>query len=203
MKRLVVYALYLVTWPLTIPSIIGYRCFHSEEIFSFCSKSISLVPGLLGQYLRSSFYHQTLNSCEFDLAIGFCSYFAHPNVNVGRKVGTGSFTIIGTVDIGNNVLIASRVSLLSGKYQHDLSDRSGPGENPDSNLTRIRIGSNSWIGESSVVMADVGNNCVVSAGSVVTKPMPDDSTAIGNPARFLRADFFKKKVAEDDRSDPE
>jgi acetyltransferase-like isoleucine patch superfamily enzyme len=36
-------------------------------------------------------------------------------------------------------------------------------------------------------MADVGANCIVSAGSVVTKPMPAGMTAIGNPARFLKA----------------
>ncbi len=202
-KRIIVNALHLITWPLTIPSLIGYKIFHSEEIFSFCSKAISLIPGLFGQYIRASFYCQTLNCCAYDLAIGFCSYFAHPNVNVGRKVGTGSFTIIGTVDIGSNVLIASRVSLLSGKYQHDLADKTDIGSPPDSNLTRISIGSNSWIGENSVIMADVGNNCIVSAGSVVTKPMPDDVTAIGNPARFLRADFFQKKAKDNDRSNPE
>ena len=118
-KRIIVNILHLVTWPLSIPSLIGYRLFHSEEIFSFCSKAISFIPGLLGQYLRTSFYRITLDRCSYDLAIGFCSYFAQPNTTAGRKVGAGSFSIIGMSNIGDNVLISSRVSVLSGKYQHE------------------------------------------------------------------------------------
>jgi acetyltransferase-like isoleucine patch superfamily enzyme len=49
-------------------------------------------------------------------------------------------------------------------------------------FTRIRIGRNAWIGNSAVVMADVGDNGVIGAGSVVVKPIPADSVAVGNPA---------------------
>ena len=48
---------------------------------------------------------------------------------------------------------------------------------------RVTIGADSWIGNRSVVMADVGRRCVVGAGSVVTKALPDGSLAVGAPAR--------------------
>jgi maltose O-acetyltransferase len=35
-------------------------------------------------------------------------------------------------------------------------------------------------------MADVGRRCVIGAGSVVTQPIPDDSVAVGSPAKVVR-----------------
>ena len=183
-KRLIVWVMYLVVWPFGIASAVTYQLFATEEVFSLCAKLLSLVPSKFGQYLRAAFYKMTLERSHYDLAVGFCSYFAHPTARVERGVGTGSFTIVGTADIGRNVLISSRVSILSGKYQHvDRSAADSARRHPL--YTRVRIGEGSWLGESSIIMADVGKHCVVSAGSVVTKTMPDGMTAIGNPARFL------------------
>ena len=51
-----------------------------------------------------------------------------------------------------------------------------------------KTGDNVWIGGSSSVMPGVtiGNNVVIGAGSVVTKDIPDNSIAVGNPCRVLR-----------------
>jgi maltose O-acetyltransferase len=46
-----------------------------------------------------------------------------------------------------------------------------------------------WLGAGCIVMADVGENSIVGAGSVVTKPIPPNSVAVGNPARVLRKTF--------------
>jgi acetyltransferase-like isoleucine patch superfamily enzyme len=43
------------------------------------------------------------------------------------------------------------------------------------------------VGSASVVLADVGRECVIGAGSVVTKPVPDYSVAAGVPARVLKS----------------
>ena len=50
---------------------------------------------------------------------------------------------------------------------------------------RITIGADSWIGERSTVLADVGMHCVVGAGSVVTRPVPDYAIAVGVPAKVI------------------
>jgi virginiamycin A acetyltransferase len=49
----------------------------------------------------------------------------------------------------------------------------------------VTIGAGSWIGSGAIVLADVGRNCVIGAGSVVTKPIPDNVVAVGNPARVI------------------
>jgi acetyltransferase-like isoleucine patch superfamily enzyme len=51
---------------------------------------------------------------------------------------------------------------------------------------RVRIGAGSWIGSHAVVLADVGRDAIVAAGSVVTRPIPDRVIAAGAPARVVR-----------------
>lgn len=52
----------------------------------------------------------------------------------------------------------------------------------------VRIGRNCWIGAGAVIVPGVtiGDNVVVGAGSVVTKDLPDNVVAVGNPCRVLR-----------------
>jgi acetyltransferase-like isoleucine patch superfamily enzyme len=91
--------------------------------------------------------------------------------------------MLGDVTIEDDVLIGSHVSIINGRRQHgidrlDIPVREQPGEYP-----RVVIGMDSWIGDRAVVTADVGKHCVVGAGAVVTKPVPDYAIAVGNPAR--------------------
>ena len=59
----------------------------------------------------------------------------------------------------------------------------------------VRIGRNCWIGAGAVILPGVtiGDNVVIGAGSVVTKAIPDNVVAVGNPCRVLR------EVGEHDR----
>jgi acetyltransferase-like isoleucine patch superfamily enzyme len=50
----------------------------------------------------------------------------------------------------------------------------------------VRIGAGTWIGSGSVILADVGRNSIIGAGSVVTRPIPDEVVAAGTPARVIR-----------------
>jgi len=185
LKCLIVYGLYVLVWPLGVPSRLAYQFFGSEAVFEFSAKLLCLLPGKVGQYLRAAFYKMTLAGSHCDLMVGFGSFFAHPTARVGRKVGMGSFTIIGTAVIGDGVMIGSRVSVLSGKYQHgSFLPGASPGQ--AARFETVTIGAGTWIGEGAIVMASLGRHCMVSAGSVVTKPAPDRVVAVGNPARFLK-----------------
>jgi maltose O-acetyltransferase len=52
----------------------------------------------------------------------------------------------------------------------------------------VTIGDDCWIGGNTVICPGVtiGNRCVIGAGAVVTKDIPDDSLAVGNPAKVIR-----------------
>jgi len=185
-KRIIVYGMYLLVWPFGLLSHLTYKWFGNEAVFDFSAKLLSLAPGKIGQYIRAAFYKMTLTECHYDLMVGFGSFFAHPTARAGRRVGMGSFTIVGTAVLGDGVLIGSRVSVLSGKYQHGGFLR-GVTRSGEGRFETVTIGAGSWIGEGAIVMASLGQHCMVSAGSVVTKPAPDRVLAVGNPARFLKS----------------
>ncbi len=52
----------------------------------------------------------------------------------------------------------------------------------------VKIGNNVWIGSHVIILPGVtiGNNCVIGAGSVVNKSIPDNSTAVGVPAKVVK-----------------
>jgi virginiamycin A acetyltransferase len=180
LKRTIVYALHLLTWPAGLSARWAHAA-GSEGLFDFWAKLLSLVPGAPGQYLRTSYYVQTLTRCPCDLSVAFGSFFSHPEARIGRSVVIGSYSIIGQVELEDDVMIASHVSILSGKYQHGQPLRG----DDTASFTPVTIGAGSWLGQGSIVMASLGRKCVVSAGSVVTRPAPEGSIAVGNPARFL------------------
>lgn len=187
LKVVVVMALNLITWPAWGLALADRWLFRSERAFDFFAKFLSLFPGRTGQYLRTSFYVRTLAHCPYDLMVGFGSFFSHPTAEVGRQVSIASFSIIGTGTLEDGVMISSRVSVLSGKHHHG-DGATGPGAERRVRYERVTIGRGTWIGEGAVIMADVGERCIISAGSVVTKVVPPHTTAIGNPARFVKRD---------------
>lgn len=116
-----------------------------------------------------------------DVIIGFGSFFSQSSAKIGNNVSIGAYCILGNVRIEDNVLIASRVSIPSGKYQHESPLLAK--NNDNTAYTRITIGHGTWIGEGAIIIADVGKNCIIGSGSVVTRSIPDNTIAVGNPAR--------------------
>lgn len=109
------------------------------------------------------------------------------NIEVGENFGANyGLTIldVGKVTIGDNVLIAPNVSIYTaGHPVHPASRNSGYEYG-----IPITIGNNVWIGGSAVILPGVtiGDNVVIGAGSVVTKDIPDNMIAAGNPCKIIR-----------------
>lgn len=157
-----------------------------ERAWPFCSQSMSLLPGLFGVTIRRAIGKLVFASCERDCHIGFGTLFSHTTVRIGRSAYIGPYCSIGDVVIADDVLIGANVSIINGSEQHgfarlDVPIREQPGKWPT-----ITVGCDSWIGDRSIVMADIGKHCVVGAGSVVTKSVPDFAVVAGNPAKLIR-----------------
>lgn len=105
----------------------------------------------------------------------------------GIVIGHNSFINFGctildgaTVTIGNDVKIGPGCQLLTPQHPLDYLQRRGTCETSHP----IVIGDDTWLGGGVIVCPGVtiGKRCVIAAGSVVIRDVPDDSMAAGNPA---------------------
>ncbi len=170
----------LLLAPLWLPVLVERRLIR-ERWFAGSSELLSLMPGKLGVFLRRSFYRMTLDRCGIDVHIGFGTTLAHTNVRVGSGVYIGNRCTLGMCVLEDHVTIGSNVDLLSGRRQHHFDDAT-PVQLQGGSFTSVRVGRNAWIGNSAVIMADIGDAAVIGAGAVVVQGIPARAVAAGNPA---------------------
>lgn len=175
----------LLTAPFVLAFLVTARLAPSraDGAFQGYSQLFSLLPGLSGEFLRRAFYRRTVTRCASDVSIGFGTIFATREATLGSGVYIGAHGNIGHVDIGDDVLIGSNVTILSGSQQHHFERLDIPIRHQGGTNSRVSIGCDAWIGNGAIVMRDVGEQAIVAAGAVVTKPVPPRSIVGGNPAR--------------------
>jgi virginiamycin A acetyltransferase len=150
------------------------------------SQTLSLVPGLVGVYLRRAFLMQVLDQCHRSATIEFGTLFSQCGARVEENVYVGPRCHLGLVHLRRDTLIGPAVHIPSGARTHGTGDPSTPIREQAHQRTVVTIGPAAWVGSNAVVMADVGEGTVVGAGAVVTKPLPDFVIAAGVPARVVR-----------------
>jgi acetyltransferase-like isoleucine patch superfamily enzyme len=174
------------TAPLWLVSRLEIRFSRYDSFFLGCSELLSMIPGVPGIYVRRGFYKMALDQCPSDCHVGFGTILAHPQVRIGSRVYIGLGCMLGKVVVDDDVTIGDNVDVLSGRRQHHFDNIDAPIQAQGGTFIQVRIGKNSWIGNRSIIMDNVGCNCIIGAGSVVTKPIPDNGVAYGNPATVKR-----------------
>ena len=105
----------------------------------------------------------------------------------GVKIGDNC-SIYGSIDNGHEFLVSmgNNVTLASGSrlLTHDGSTKRILGY---SKVGRIDIGNDVFIGAASIILPNIriGDKVIIGAGSVVTRDIPSNSVAVGNPARVI------------------
>jgi galactoside O-acetyltransferase len=132
------------------------------EIFNF--SNVKIGSHCLVQdhtYIRAGFqgYIVIGNYCAIN---SFVKIFGHGGVEIGDHTQLGPGCLVTTT---------------SHNYREDL----------EAEFKKVTIGRLVWIGAYSIILPGVtiGDNSVIGAGSIVTKDIPTNSIAVGNPARVI------------------
>lgn len=127
----------------------------------------------------------------------------NPKIVIKSDVHINDYVHIGAtnyVEIGNNVLIASRVFISDHNHgSYSGENQSDPNTTPKKRtLTKnsvVVIGDNVWIGDGVTILPDVkiGDGAIIGANSVVTSDVEEYSIAVGIPARIIKKFCFRNK----------
>ena len=95
-------------------------------------------------------------------------------------------TIIGPVCIGNHVNLAQDITVTA--LNHNFEDKTKRIDEQGITTKPVIIGDDVWIGANAVILPGVtiGKHCVVAAGAVVTKDVPDNTIVGGMPAKEIK-----------------
>lgn len=178
---------------LPFATLAGFGRFSST--FQIMSHLVALIPGLPGDYLRVAYYSLTLDRCSLNSRISFGSFFAQSSASVGEGVYIGAYCVLGGCRIGDRTQIASHVQTLGGQHQHRRTADGQILAADEKAFATIEIGDDCWIGASAILMADVGSRSTVGAGAIVTRSIPADVIAVGNPARVMKHRTLQSQLA--------
>lgn len=117
------------------------------------------------------------------------------NISIGNHVYINFGAVIldcAEVSIGENTLIGPNLGIYAVNHAIDAEERINGGCIGKA----VHIGKNVWLGGDVKILAGVviGDNTVIGAGSVVTKSVPANVIAAGNPCRILRSITKKDKA---------
>ncbi len=144
--------------------------------------------GFEGTAARHTLLKQLLGQCPDTIDIQgpfYCDYGCH--ISAGENLFINFNCIIldcAMVTIGSNVAIATGVQILTAHHPVLAAERiKGP-----ELASPVTIGDNVWIGAGAIICPGVtiGDNTTIGAGSVVTRSIPANVVAAGNPCRVIR-----------------
>ncbi len=176
----------LISFPIFLYYLLEGLFLGKKKSFQGISQFLSLFPGLWGCYLRKGFYVFSLKRCSWGCYIGFGSIFSHSTCEIGRYVYIGTNCTIGDVSLSDYVTIGSNVDIMNGGKQHYIENIEIPVQKQGGEYPKVYIGEDVWIGNSSVIMANIGKKSIIGAGSVVVKDIEEYSIAVGNPASIVK-----------------
>ena len=163
------------------------RLEKNQLYFPYLSETISRIPYAFGWKLRRAVYARILPQIGEQVVLHLGVSIEDERTKFGEDVWVSIGTYIDYAIIEDHVLIGQHVLLLAGKNHHyidrvdiPIKQQGNPPKEP------ITIGRGAWIGANATVMANVGNDAIVGAGSVVTKQVPPFAIVAGNPAKLIK-----------------
>lgn len=135
----------------------------NNKLRRFMLRSIQLIL-----WKQSEFFHHVCIMPDMEVGPGFIIMHA-------------STIYVGAKRIGKNCTIYQNTTIGGGAMRHDV------------NQPKPEIGDDVWIGPNSIITGDIqiGNNVTISAGTVLSKNVPDNCLVAGNPGRIIIQNYNK------------
>lgn len=152
------------------------KCFEYNNIKpSNIEGRTKLLKEILGKY-EETFYIGQPFICDY----GY-------NIEIGKNFYANHNLVIldgNKVEFGDNVFVAPNCAFYTAGHPLDYKERNKGLEY----AKPIKVGNNVWIGGNVTVLpgVSIGDNVVIGAGSVVTKDIPSNVIAVGNPCRVIK-----------------
>jgi virginiamycin A acetyltransferase len=195
-KAIARFAALVAVLPLLVCYRLNSRAVGRNRALEGASQLLSLLPGITGQYLRRAFLQRVLARCDSSALVEFGTLFSQAGAMLDENVYVGPRCQLGLVHLERDVLLAANVQIPSGGKTHYFDDPTKPIREQGGERRMVTVGAGAWVGTGAIVLADVGKGTVVAAGSVVTKPLPDNVIAAGVPAKVIRPRFESEPARE-------
>lgn len=150
-------------------------------------------------YRRGCRYFSIGTNCSFGKLAVLTAWDSYqgdtftPQVTIGENCNFGDYlhlTCIDKITIGNGVLTGRWVTITDNAHgtSNEIVEEIPPEMRKLYSKGPVVIGDNVWIGDKATVLPGVtiGNNSIIAANSVVTKDVPSNSVAAGNPAKIIK-----------------
>lgn len=156
----------------------------------FCLSLQFLGGGI--RRLRSGLCRRIFAQCGRNINIEQGAYFGNgKDVFLGNNVGLGkNFKMLRRKLItGDDIMMGEDVLFMGGSHIHDRIDVPMSQQGSLKDKTPLEIVGDVWFGARVIVLPGckrIGKGCIIGAGAVVTKDVPDYAIVGGNPARVLK-----------------
>jgi maltose O-acetyltransferase len=160
---------------------------HGIVHFPFLSDALGRIPFTPGWKFRRAIYARILPRIGRNVILHPGVVLEDPRTTIGEDVWISHQCYLDYVTIGDHVLVGPHAVVLAGGHPHQDERLDVPIKlQPNNPKEPVVLGNGCWIGANATVMADVGHDAIVGAGSVVTRSVPPFAIVAGNPARVLR-----------------
>ena len=162
-----------------------------EAFHKYSQEALKITSEINGKYnppekIRELF--SKLTESEIDETFGLFPPFytdCGKNIKIGKNVFINAccrFQDQGGIEIGDGALIGHNTTIAT--LNHDFN----PAKRQNLTPSPVKIGKNVWIGSDCTILPGVtiGDGAIIGAGSVVTKSIPTNAIAVGNPARVIK-----------------
>lgn len=162
-----------------------------EAFHKYSQEALKITSEINGKYnppekIRELF--SKLTESEIDETFGLFPPFytdCGKNIKIGKNVFINAccrFQDQGGIEIGDGSLIGHNTTIAT--LNHDFN----PLKRQNLTPSPVKIGKNVWIGSDCTILpgVEIGDGAIIGAGSVVTKSIPANTIAVGNPARVIK-----------------